>query len=225
MSLLSIFLAAGVTISCGSIKSGLSHEPWEAELCNKYFSEFTGVELKPIRTTRREAKESTPVLAVEKPKAGRVLVKRRVRDVKSGSFVEVSTYYVLTAYAGVWIAKKDIRANTVIKKRWAEYEYRNVASYLGIEQLVADSPVGFFTEQPIKKGNMFFLSKLKKKPLVQAGESIGVLIKNGDIRIQTRGIAVWHVYTVGETVDVRIKETGKVISGEIDENSVVHYNI
>lgn len=224
MLFVAISLALGLEIDCNTLSSRplLPEEvTFKTQVCDEYFGAYKNVKLKQLRSTSKLVTTGNLGIEVQKPKAGRILIRYRERN-KEGRVVEISAFYALTAFDDVWVAKRNIGPNTGLKSRWFKQEEKDIARYLGMHEPEKGALGRKYTERSIRKGQIIFSDMIQNKPFLEANTKVDVILQKKGISITMQGLALENAQNINDLIQVKIKETGKILSGKIDENKIIH---
>lgn len=124
----------------------------------------------------------------------------------------IAVWFRVRAYAPVWVAKRDLRANTILHPDALIKTERNIA---GLRAPPAQSvPNAHWLKSPLARKAILLESQLKAAPLVTHGQRLNVFTHHHGITVVMKAIALSDGY-LGDTIAVKNPMNQKPFSATI----------
>ncbi len=176
-------------------------------LLEKLKSRYTRVTVTPLselNTNDYSIDDFNADVSIHFPVAKRVCVWMKHKK----SDLRIPVWFRIQANANVWIAKRELRQNTLISNDSFVRKSRNIA---GLNTSPATQiPSKIWLTSSIKQGHILLKNQLKEPPLITRGQHLKTTVHNQHINILIDTIAQTDGY-LGETIRV--------------ENSLTHQNL
>lgn len=217
----------GLGIECGAGLQGiLEADAWKEEVC-EVFSDYTDVKLQPVRTVSKKIdvdQKLTKKLDISEPAAGRVVVKRAV-TLEDGKNILLTTFYSVSAYKEVWVARRNINKDSVIARHDVVKEKKDIGGFIGIRALAFSNPAGSYTERRFAKGQIILSDYLKTRPLISKGREINAVMSSGPIKISVRCVALQNGYLENDSIKVKLLDSGSIKVGSVKDSETILLDI
>jgi flagella basal body P-ring formation protein FlgA len=217
----------GLSIECGAdLQVATKEETWKKDVC-EVFAGYADVKLQPVRTVSKKIDIDSNLatkLDISEPAAGRMVVKRAVLS-EDGARILLTTFYAVSAYKEVWVARRNINKDSVIGRHDVVKEKKDVADFIGIKALSFDNPAGAYTERRFAKGQIILSDYLKNQPLISKGREINAVMSDGSIKISVRSVALNNGYLENDSVKVKLLDSGSIKVGRVRDSETILLDI
>ena len=121
-------------------------------------------------------------------------------------------------------AKQPLKRGSIITINDLEMKEKDVALmpqkyFTAIEQIISSEAAS-----SIPKGSIIFNWMIKEIPLIQQGEEVMIYVVAEGIQIKSKGVLLEDGY-LGKTVKVRVKDSKKILEGEVLSASIVEVKL
>lgn len=153
-------------------------------------------------------------------KAGRVKVVWI--QAESNEFFEYTKWFRVKALKSVWVAKRDIPKGHELSAEDFEMSVEDIAPTEGLKKLVAEAPLGRYTNRHVKQGAKISDEMFSQKPLIEAQSAVDLILMNAGVKISGRGLAVTRGASVGSKILVKFRNNPQSYTGVVmNENTVM----
>jgi flagella basal body P-ring formation protein FlgA len=218
----SIYFAGALSliIDCENLSVQSNHEQWHSQVCSQLQSDYDDVRLTAIKLSHRSVGASDmPPVVVGKIVAGRLKV-----DVVDG--IKQSHYlFSVNATQHVWVAKNKMYKGEIISRDDLILKKANVAPFVGLKTFFQEPLQGKMLARAIKKNEIIFADYLESKKLINQKQTIDLLIMSGNLQIKTKGKAMESAVNEGDSIRVKVLETGAILTGVVKGKENVYVEI
>ena len=117
--------------------------------------------------------------------------------------------------AEVPLALRDIKRGEIIKEGDYKIVHKKIPIYLNVKENIC----GMRVKRLIRAGEIITIKDIEKPPIVKYGDLVTVILKEGSLRVSTRGRAMRDGWE-GDIIPVRLYN-GKILQGKVLPNGKI----
>lgn len=221
----SIYFAGllSLVVDCESLSSLSKEEEWQSQVCIKLQEDFDDVRLTAlklnVRSVDSERLESNVVI-------GNILAGRLKVDIIDKNLMEKRQYlFSVNASKDVWVTKKKKYQGEVISHDDVVKKKINIAPFVGLRTIVKDDIQGKVLNKTLKRDEIVFADYLEFKKLIVQKQIVDLVLRSGNLQIKTKGQAMEAAANEGDSIKVRVIETGAILTGLVKGKENVYVEI
>jgi flagella basal body P-ring formation protein FlgA len=216
-------LSAIVDCSQAQIDTGLAS--WQIKTCDVLHREYKDVHLTTVKTIENQTNKlsSGNRIVVGGLMAGRLNVD--VIEVAEKSVM--LRRYSLSVYATkeVWVANRSLHKGDMVRESDFELKVVDVAPFTGLKKFPQNFSGNRRLKKALKKGGIFFEDYLEDDYVITQMQEVELVIASGNLRINTTCIALEPAAHVGDSIKVRVTETGAVVKATVKLEEHIYVEI